>query len=68
MGCCSALFQIFLFTGLILFPVAYYVDQTVDQYYIFTPKELQKVAQESIKLHGNDTRAMVREIANKLDK
>jgi 1,4-dihydroxy-2-naphthoate octaprenyltransferase len=68
MGCCSTLFQIVFFFGLVLFPVVYYVDQQVEQYFIFTPQELQKVAQESIKLHGNNTRALVRDIANKLDK
>lgn len=68
MGCCSALIQTVFFLGLVLFPVVYYVDQQLDQHFIFTPQELQKVAQEAIKTHGNNTRALVRDIANKLDK
>jgi len=43
-----------------------YLDTIKDRWYVFDPTSIHELAQEAVKLHGNDTRAMVSHIYTSL--
>ncbi|EON69097.1 C-8 sterol isomerase [Coniosporium apollinis CBS 100218] len=46
--------------------IMYLLDSHLDKFYIFTPSELQSLAQAAVEAHGNDTTSVVQYIVSNL--
>ena len=61
--------RLLTFLGLLvglLAPLVYYVEQNLESFYVFEPAHLHDLAKRSVAAHGNDTRAIVRDIVTEL--
>lgn len=50
----------------LLFPVYTWLENNLESFYIFDPKDLHDLANRAITAHGNDTRAIVSYITTEL--
>lgn len=59
------LFLLAVLAGL-LSPVVYFLEQRLQDFYIFSPDQLHGLAKQGIAAHGNDTRSVVNYIVHEL--